>query len=297
MINIPHRGSAYNYGVEFGADSILTPDILNTFESQNIDCYRFPLPEEISVNEYDYYIAKSSKEFRDLILNTLQDDEIQVMLGGDHSSAFGSVLAVLERYKNKEVGYIQFDTHADINKFSTSPTGNFHGMFLRPILGDFDSIAINSLVKNKIHSENMMYVGNLDLDEAENTFINANNIVTFNEYHLRNQSYLTRRQLKEFISKFDHLHISFDIDIFDKTIVSATGTPNEHGLFEYDVFPLLDILKDVSSFSLDLVEVNPLKEGAKETILLAQRVLNRLLSLDTNQEVLEPSVEALFENR
>jgi len=75
-----------------------------------------------------------------------------------------------------------------------------------------------------------------------------------------------------------HLHVSFDIDVFANNLVSATGTPNSWGgLSRAQIWPILEELNKSNNLSIDLVEVNPQKTGAKETIALAQEVLSTLL--------------------
>ncbi len=87
-------------------------------------------------------------------------------------------------------------------------------------------------------------------------------------------------RIREFIEEFEHIHISFDIDVFNRKLVSATGTPAENGFQPDEVFSILDILSHVEHKSIDLVEVNPRKENSRATTEMAQKVLLRL----TNSE-------------
>lgn len=269
IINIPHGGTERNVGVEYGPDAILSKSFLDSYQNPPVSSFSFPLPEEIDQNTYTSQIAHSSKKFCDFINARLQPGEMQVVIGGDHSVAFGSLLAVLKRVENKKIGYVQFDSHGDVNLFSSSPTGNFHGMWLRPFIGDFDNTEIQNLISETLRPEQLLFIGNLDLDPEEQKF--------FTDKKISNISKSNSVALEKFIRKFDNIHISFDIDVFDKKLVSATGTPARHGLTVHEVFPLLSIISKAKSISFDLVEVNPKKRGAKKTIKLAQDVIEKFI--------------------
>lgn len=270
LINIPHKQTSPNVGVEEGPDGILEswridPNIA-------IDSYKFSTPEEVDKNTYLNVMAKESNEFASLISQTIQSDEIQLVLGGDHSVSFPSLLALLKRVDPKTVGHIQFDSHTDLHLVRTSPSGNFHGMWLRPLVDGFDNESISRLVKVQLPPKNLLYIGNLDSQPEEINFIKQNGIKTMS------QGMVNQTEIQSFISRFTHIHINFDIDIFDPTISPATGTPPEKGFFSYEVFPILTQLSKHPSISIDLVELNPQKLDAKKTITLAQQVLDTLLS-------------------
>lgn len=58
-------------------------------------------------------------------------------VGGDHSIAAGSILAMHDRYPS--LGVIWIDAHADANTPRTSPSGHYHGMPAAHLLGWFES--------------------------------------------------------------------------------------------------------------------------------------------------------------
>ena len=134
----------------------------------------------------------------------------------------------------------------------------------------FDIPEIEKLVPNKIPVSNLLIIGNLDLDPGEEKFLKKHSILILN----RNDGL---RLFQEFVNKFSHLHISFDIDSMDKTIAPSTGIPADDGLLFEDIKPILEIISKHPSFSFDLCEVNPKKAGAEKTVLLAQRILRTIL--------------------
>src|SRR5688572_20193271 len=110
----------------------------------------------------------------------------------------------------KEMGYIQFDSHADINLQATSPTDNFHGMYVRALVDHFDIPEIEALVPQKLPTSNLLYIGNLDLDPAEQVYFHAQAIKNITKNDLIERKTQSLETLRHFISGFEHLHITVD---------------------------------------------------------------------------------------
>ena len=271
MINLPHRMEEFNVGVEEGGDSILSNDFLLKFQRPVVDSMTFPMPDDIERKKYFETLVESLQKATDLIEETLQDDEMQVVVGGDHSVAFSSLVALLRRLHSHSVGYIQIDSHPDINTVATSPTGNFHGMWMRPFIGGFDNEQINQLLPHVLKPEQILYVGNLDKDPEEQELIEGKKIQTISVDALRDGS--AQENINKFFESFEHIHLDIDIDGFDRTVAPATGIPAKNGLLYKDVEPILELFRRKEGRSMDLVEVNPQKEKGEKTIKLAQKLI------------------------
>lgn len=271
MINLPHRMDEFNIGVEEGGDFILNNEFLAKFPGSVVDSISFPLPEDTDRKKYFDVIAESSQKAVDVIEETLQDNEYQVVVGGDHSVSFCSLIALLRKLHSHSIGYIQIDSHPDINTIATSPTGNFHGMWMRPFIGGFDNELINQMLPHILKPEQILYVGNLDMDPEERELIEHKKIKAMSIEELRKSNSTDR--IKKFMDTFDHIHLGIDIDGFDRSIAPATGIPAENGLLVRDIQPLLDLFRSKEGRSLDFVEVNPQKESADKTIELAQQLI------------------------
>lgn len=273
LINPPHGSNKFNYGVEIAPEFVLNNKFLNNFHDCKFDQFIFSKPEKIIKENYQKIMAKESLSFANLINQKLQPQETQVVVGGDHSVAFGSVLALLERYKSSELAYIHFDSHADTSSMADSPSQNFHGQFLRALIDEnFDHPELKKLKKNTLLAKNTMIIGNLEDDDFD--YIREAGI----NYADGQDQKLIIEKIEQIASSTKHLHISFDIDVFAKDLVSATGTPNHWGgLNKAQVWPILEAIAKYPNLSVDLVEVNPYKNGAIETTTLAQDVLLTLL--------------------
>src|SRR3990167_2638078 len=128
LTNVPYRQKSLNFGVEKGGDAVLSK------------------PEETSKKNYYDILAKELKGAKNLILDSLSEDETAVALGGDNSISFSPLAAMLERYKPNRVGYVRIDSHPDMNSIKVSPSGNFHGMWMRPFVDDFEEKKISNLI-------------------------------------------------------------------------------------------------------------------------------------------------------
>lgn len=277
IINPPFGQKDLNFGVEDAPDAILTKEFLKQFDSV-VSEFTFSLPEHINKSKYLDLFAHEASSFKDLINRTLKPQEMQVVIGGDNSVTFSSLLALLERVRDpNKLGYIQFDSHGEMNLYATSPTKNFHGMYLRPFLDSFDIHKIKGLISKKLILKNILFIGDLNLDKEEKVFFNKMGFKNIDRSDVLGRLDLVLKELKEFVSRFDDLHVNFDVDVFNSKEVMATGIPSHKGFVFKDLLPIIKVVSTYKNFSLDLCEVNPKKTGVKETIDIAQKVIAEFL--------------------
>ncbi len=275
--NAPQGSVDLNTGVEDAPEAILTDEFLSNFGNYTISEYVFPKPEEIAASSYFNVLAQTLEDFCALIGDKLKVNETQVVIGGDDSVTFSSLLAVLERVKYpKNLGYLRFDSHGDMNLLKSSPTKNFHGMYHRPLLSDFDIPQIKKIARTKLIPQNLLFIGNLNLDPEEGRFFRKIGIRNINKERLKGQKKKVFREIKKFILSYPFLHVSFDIDALDFKVAPATGIPAQNGLTLNEVLPLLEMVSTHPNCSFDLVEVNPKKMGAQKTIRVARKILRTL---------------------
>ena len=274
-ISNPHKFQKdTDIGVEDGPDVILTDDFLAKFPLCYTGEYIFPKPEKISPKQFNKALGDQISGFKEFINKYMRIGQTQVVIGGDHSVTLPSILAVRDRAGSfKNLGYIQFDSHGDINLKASSPTNNFHGMYARPLIDHFDIKEIENLVPSKLSVENIMYIGNLDLDQEEADLFAKKKVKNINGKALLEDKRNIVKDFSNFISSFQYLHVSFDVDVLDKTQASATGIPAENGLKLKNIKELLNIISKHPNLSFDLTEVNPRKSGMKQTLKSVHKVL------------------------
>ena len=116
------------------------------------------------------------------------------------------------------------------------------------------------------------------MDEEESEYFKIHRLENINRSDYLENKEAVISKIKAFLEEYEHIHINFDIDIFDQNIAGATGIPGD-GRWGSEVFEILKFISTHPSASLDLAEVNPKKEGAEKTIKLARQILKTILGL------------------
>lgn len=275
----PARQKEFNYGVEDGADAILTKEFLKQVQEAKVESFFFSDPEKIVPGQYLTEMVKEMVWFKEQINQQLGDSDIQIVVGGDNTVTFASVLALVERVKDiSKIGYIQFDSHGESNSYEGSESKNFHGMYMRPFFDVFDIENINQLVPNKFKSEQGVFIGDMVLDGDEPEHFKKKKLKTleFKEY-CKNKSEFNK-YLNKFLNKYEFIHVNFDIDVFHRSVAGATGIPEDGKWMKPEVFEILKIIAQHPQVSFDLSELNPTRNGADRSVKIAQQIL--LLMID-----------------
>ncbi|MDH5533000.1 MAG: arginase family protein [Candidatus Pacebacteria bacterium] len=257
----PHGHTVLNNGVTEGGSAI-SKEI--TTPSDEVLQISFSKIADTNNQQYLKNIFDQYQQATNQILKHWNKKVPLVCLGGDHSVAYISLSAVIQKYGQENVCLIMFDSHADLHLPTTSPSSNFHGMWLRSLINSLNDSDFTKQIK---------FVGNLITQETENKYIDQKNIEVYSSDDI---SPNMAKSLLNWSKKFAHLHISFDIDVFMESLVSATGTPNKNGLSKAQVLTVLNEIKKHQSISLDIVELNPQKSGAKKSLELINNVYNSI---------------------
>lgn len=214
------------------------------------------------------------------VASAIQNNLTPIIISGDHSIATGTIAGIKKAIQNKKLGVIWIDAHADIHTPYTTPTGNMHGMPIAASLGInhhlpngnkpneavkqlWEKIKNISDVNPKIQSENLIYLGLRDTEWQEDKLIKDLNIQVLGVDFIREHGGAKTAEtiLKKLID-VDYLYISFDVDVLDPTISTATGTPVDKGIYFKEAINLLKgLMKTPKPVCFELVEMNPSKEN------------------------------------
>lgn len=227
-------------------------------------------------------VLKNAQALAEKVKHTVRKNRLPVIIGGDHSSAAGSVAGLAHAHQSfQKTGVIWFDAHPDLNIRRTSPSYAYHGMSLSALLGKGDpQYASISPTSPVILPEHVIYIGLRDIDAGEQQFIDDMNIKVFTMNDIyRNGVYSVLNNAVKHLSQIcDRIVLSVDLDAFDTNAVTAVGSPVPGGI---DTKEALHAFKKIDSGRLDmieLVEFNPTLKGAQETGRVAVAVLQSLLS-------------------
>ncbi len=274
----PARQKEFNYGVEDGADSILTASFLQQFPTAKVDTFFFSDPEKISSGEYVTELVKEMKWFKEHVNDRLQKAEMQIVVGGDNTVTFASLLALIERVEAvSKIGYIQFDSHGESNSYEGSESKNFHGMYMRPFFDNFDIEEIEHLVPNKLKPKQGIFIGDMVLDGDEPQFFRQKKLTTLTFQEYRQNKTKFQDYLKIFLDQYEYIHVNFDIDVFHRSVAGATGIPEDGKWQKSEIFEILMMITQHPKISFDLSELNPHRPGAERSIGIAQEILKLML--------------------
>ena len=186
-------------------------------------------------------------------------NKIPVMLGGEHSITLGAVQAVIEKYP--ELTVLQFDAHADLrDTYQGSPYN--HACVARRIseICPLTQVGIRSMSKE------------------EGDFLPKSKVKSYSADFV-----LDKKNWAETVCKDlrGDVFITIDLDVFDPSIMPATGTPEPGGLYWKDILHLLKLVSVSCNIrGFDVVELAPLP-GVVAPDFMAAKLIYRLMGYIT----------------
>jgi agmatinase len=184
----------------------------------------------------------------------LEKDKFAVVIGGEHSVSIGSIRAHAERHANLTV--LQLDAHADLREEYNGSKYNHACVMAR-------AKELCPIVQVGVRSMDPSEKGSVD----KSRMFFAKDLCDNTDWIEKVTSKLT-----------DNVYISLDLDVFDPSIMSSTGTPEPGGLLWYDVLTLLKAVSDKKNVvGFDVVELCP-DDRNKAPDFLAAKLIYKLLS-------------------
>jgi len=123
----------------------------------------------------------------------------------------------------------------------------------------------------------IVQVGIRAQSKEESDFRKKNNIRTFYSREIKLGMYGDNWQELVSRSLTDNVYITFDVDGFDPSFLTATGTPEPGGLFWDETMNLLKIIGlDKNIVGFDVVELAPSKSHTSSSFVAAKLVYKML---------------------
>jgi arginase len=220
-------------------------------------------------------ILKTSRKLAGKIERVLEKGQFPLSLGGDHSMAIGTIAGIASYCKKHKLklGVIWVDAHTDMNTDQTSPSGNIHGMPLAASLGLGNEKLVNLLgFYPKLKPENCALIGIRSVDSLEKVTIKKLNlpVYTMTDIDKLGIHRIIVKVLRQFRERVDHIHVSFDLDSVDPTIVPGVGTPVPGGLSYREAHLLMESIAECGCMSsLEITEVNPILDNKNNSAIFA----------------------------
>ena len=198
------------------------------------------------------------------------------LIGGDHSQSFATISALKQHHPNLKVLWV--DAHTDINTRDTSSSNNTHGMPVAGLMGVMAPELWNQKwIIQELLPKDIVYVGIRDVDEGEKKLVKKHDIENYSVEIIREKG--IEKILLGIKEKWKGapVHLSFDIDALDHSLVPATGTPVSKGLTIKEALKIIEIMgSDFVSF--ELVEFNPDLAQTKQELIRTEKSVEVILS-------------------
>lgn len=280
IIGVPIDLGADRRGVDMGPSAIRYAHLQRKLEDlgytvQDEGNVEVPIAEMCSITnpklKYIDCIIPMSRRVAGAVATSVQGGRFPLVLGGDHSLSIGSVRGAA---RNKKLGVIWIDAHADFNTAETTPSGNIHGMSLALLAGQGDP----SLVKlwdepiPVIDPKKIAIIGARDLDSGEKVNLqNAGAMVLGMEQIDRYGMVSMVEKAIEHVSRdVDGIWLSLDLDALDPQHAPGVGTPVPAGLTQREAHLACELIAETGKLiGMDLVEVNPILDVQNQTAALA----------------------------
>ncbi len=187
------------------------------------------------------------------VKSLISDNKFVITLGGEHTLSIGTERAFNDCFEN--ITFLHLDAHTDLidnvngNKFNNSSVN-------KRLIEKTDDLIIFGVRSLSKEEADVISAENIDVIFAKEILKDGNNIF---------QSVLSRTK--------ENVFITFDVDIFDPSIMPATGTPEPGGLFWNDILPFLKILGEQKNIvGFDIVEFCPSGYYPAASIVVAKLV-------------------------
>jgi agmatinase len=203
--------------------------------------------------------AETSEEMLQLTYQRAKEwilkNKFVVTLGGEHSISYGPIRAHAEYYGKLTI--LQFDAHAD----------------LQPAYEDnpWSHASVMARVKEIPQVVKVISVGIRSMSREEIPFMERSKM--FFAHELEDKLWINRL-LNELTSP---IYITFDLDVFDSSLMPSTGTPEPGGLSWNQAMDLLKrVIEEKNVIGCDVVELCPNTSNLAPDYLAAKLVYKLL---------------------
>ena len=254
---------SYKPGCRFGPDvirdsfnniEVFHPDLQVDLESVNI--------EDLGNTRHTVVASEMIDMVKKITSELVAKKRQLFILGGEHSITYGTYTSF-----PKDTGYVVFDAHYDLrDEFADIKLS--HASYLRRIVEERGP-------------ENILHVGARAFVQEELEFLKENNIKTITDKEIRKGEGSVL--LKDYVSTFDTIYSSFDLDVLDPAFAPGVGNPEAVGITSRELFDLIHSFEETPVIGVDIVELNPYHDNGA-TATLAAKIMSTLIAMDLSQK-------------
>ena len=200
-----------------------------------------------------------------------------LVVGGDHSCALGTWSGILNSIdSSSQLGLIWVDAHLDAHTFTTSPSGNVHGMPVAALLGLADNKLARFYPSSRyIDTENFKILGIRSYEDAEYQLLKQLEVgITFSE-QIIDFPQLLISAVKQLSQSCQYIGISIDLDVVDPIDAPGVETPVKGGIKAEELINAISGIRNNRKIcALEISEFNPENDIDSKTLYLIQHLVD-----------------------
>jgi len=272
-------GATYRGGARFGPKAIREADYLGAdMRRPHLPTGIDPFEELAVVDAGDIFVGPGYLEqalelLADTVARIASAGAIPIILGGDHSIAFGDGTGLARVHGDGSFGLVHFDAHADTGMTNN---GQLHG----------HGTPMRRLIESgAVPGHRFVQIG------LRGYWPHPETVAWMHEQQMRTflLSEIVERGLRPVVddavasctsSDSIGIFLSIDIDVVDPGMAPGTGTPEPGGLTSRELLDTVRRLaRELPVVGADIVEVSPPYDGPGQiTAFLANRVVLEILN-------------------
>lgn len=230
------------------------------------------------------YVNIFNEKLYNEVSEIVNNDNIPLTIGGDHSIAIASALASINKYNN--LGIIWFDSHGDYNTFDTTITGNLHGLPLAVITG-YEKRLLCDFHNGKFYNpKNAVIVGARDLDTLELENLKDAGVTVFSTDDIKKQGVrkIVEEAFRIALKDTNGIHASIDIDLIDPLVAPGVSVKAVNGISKAEFDEIINVILEKINIikTIDIVEFNPTMDINDVTRNITIEVVNKIISKYTS---------------
>jgi arginase len=233
-----------------------------------------PIAETCTIEDpklkYISCIVPMARRAAGAVATSMQKGHFPLVLGGDHSLSLGSVRGAA---RDRKIGLIWIDAHADFNTAETTPSGNIHGMPLAALCGMGDTRLTRLWDETPaLDPRHVAVLGARDLDEGEKANLREAGVLVMGMEQIDRlgMGAAVERAIERAAGETDGVYLSFDMDALDPLHAPGVGTPVPAGLSQREAHLACELIGGTGKLiGMDMVEVNPILDVQNRTAILA----------------------------
>jgi arginase len=213
-----------------------------------------PREEALTVEEGVLGLASIAARLQQTLaaISTRQPSRI-LTLGGTCGAELAPVSYLNAHYRG-DLAVVWLDAHADLNTPESSPSGRFHGMVLRTLLGAGPLVLVNPLPR-RLAPNQIVLAGARDLDRDEVTFVSNASISLLAPADAIVPDRVTGRIRS---AGFSRVYVHLDLDVLDPVEFPDVLVPAPGGLSAENVAALVrDLATRFEMVGFSVVEFRP----------------------------------------